>query len=434
MFSSTTQPKLVLRVALIVALLGMFVTSLPITRASESNFTLEVTGKVIAKGADNFTLQSSLESRFIKVTTATQILKNGLPATFNDLNVDMVIFAKIKPITNAAPGTPNWEAIGINLTPPPPPTPTLSWEGKVTDKGADFFTLQSEGTTQTRRVNVISATLFYQDGQPATFDSLQIGVEVETSVKVSPTSADALAVKWKSALNARAEYWSGLVTEKGADYFNLTNKSGTVQHVLVTTSTIYMENEQPTTFSILETGIMVQTKVQIVSNTVTALGVSWKTRSETWRGVVTEKGADFIKLSSGNPTVTRSISLTANTLYFADGQPSALDSLTVGKFAEVMVTLKGSAVATKISWQADGSRIENWRGIVVAKGTDSLTLKVGTTNQTIKVTNTTTFMKNGQEVAFSAITVGMAVEVQVKITPNTLTEALKVSVVNRARR
>jgi hypothetical protein len=158
-------------------------TSFNPTTASAAEATgYPVSGKVTAKGSDNFTLLfSNNTSVTFKINSATQFTQNGKSATFGDLKVGMLINATV---ISQGSGKPY---LALKVTLPASDQNSCSKEytsgvldATVTAKTANSFSVKwTNGGTSTIPFLVNSATQFIQDGHPASFADLKVGQHIQ---------------------------------------------------------------------------------------------------------------------------------------------------------------------------------------------------------------------------------------------------------------
>lgn len=181
------------RLSVLAALVFALVLSLALTSLSPATasaatapVTHQVSGKVTAKGASNFTLlMGGNVSATFPVTADTKYFQSGKPSSFAALAVGMQISAEVR-----YDGGQYYIATYVSLpTPPPPATcsnPAISglMVGKVAAKASDSFTvIWTNGAVSNIPFVVNSATKFFLNGKAASFADMKAGQYIQFIVK-----------------------------------------------------------------------------------------------------------------------------------------------------------------------------------------------------------------------------------------------------------
>jgi hypothetical protein len=230
-----------------------------------------VSGKVTAKGSDNFTLlfTSTNTSVTFKVNSSTQFMQDGKAVTFGELKVGMLVNALV---ISQGQGRP-YLALKVTLPAASPTTcehPYTSGllEATVAAKTADSFSVKwSNGQVSTVPFRVTGATQFIQDGHSVSFADLKVGQHIQFqlsscgdgkyyAVKVILPTANppACANPYTSGM------LSATVAGKSEHSFTVTWSNGETSKTpfMVNSATQFFHGGQPASFNDLHTGQHIQ--------------------------------------------------------------------------------------------------------------------------------------------------------------------------------
>lgn len=326
----------------------------------------------------------------VLVNDATLIRTVDQTLTFADLEVGDRVRVRMVWLPD---GT--WLATVINVLPLPP----TIFEGRVTEKLADRFTVATvqpnATTTEPVTFLVNESTIYMQGGVPVTYDQVVVGAYVRVQAYLQP-GGFWLAAKAIIVRPPRVEF-KGVVVSKGATDFAIRNAEGEVAF-LVDDATLFEQAGVPITFADVAIGDAV--RVMAISVPTSTSEMVWLAKKVTilpplpteFVGVVTAIGASSFDLRSLGVTTTFLVD--ENTVITKYLETVELGALAVGDRVRVRALQQPDD-----SWLALRVRILpvqiTVRGVVTAKLEAQFSVDASGVIYTVSVDETTVYLKDG---------------------------------------